>query len=138
MSEPSIFEGYAIDAQELIPRFEAIDTAQVLGPVLDLLPNPPCRVLDVGAGTGRDAAWLAKRGHQVVAVEPVSYLRGAGTLLHRAENIAWIDDGLPDLKGVSCADLRFDLIVVNAVWQHLRPEQQPRAVLARALLLGPS
>ena len=28
-------------------------------------------VLDIGAGTGRDALWLGQQGFQVVAVEPV-------------------------------------------------------------------
>lgn len=28
------------------------------------------RILDLGAGTGPDSAWLAQKGHSVVAVEP--------------------------------------------------------------------
>jgi 2-polyprenyl-3-methyl-5-hydroxy-6-metoxy-1,4-benzoquinol methylase len=29
----------------------------------------PCRILDVGAGQGRNAIWLANRGHRVTAVD---------------------------------------------------------------------
>lgn len=45
------------------------------GGVLDLLPPAPARGLDVEAGTGRDAAALARRGYQVVAVEPTHHRR---------------------------------------------------------------
>jgi SAM-dependent methyltransferase len=30
---------------------------------------PPCRVLDLGSGQGRNAIWLAQQGHQVTAVD---------------------------------------------------------------------
>ena len=43
-----------------------------------LIPATPSRVLDVGAGTGRDAAALAALGHSVVAVEPTPELRAHG------------------------------------------------------------
>ena len=51
-------------------------TRRTIGWTVNLLPRPPGRALDVGAGTGRDAAWLARLGFQVVAVEPSGVLRG--------------------------------------------------------------
>src|SRR6187431_1617865 len=100
MDQSAIFEGYAADAANLVPRFEALDTEDVLAPVMDLLPPAPCHCIDVGAGTGRDAAWLAGRGHHVVAVEPVDALRHAGMALHRAQGIEWLADSLPSLSRV--------------------------------------
>lgn len=35
------------------------------------LPPEPCRVLDVGGGTGIHATWLIEDGHHVEIVEPV-------------------------------------------------------------------
>jgi SAM-dependent methyltransferase len=35
-------------------------------------------VLDIGAGSGRDAFWLASQGNQVIAVEPAEDLRRLG------------------------------------------------------------
>ncbi len=70
---------------------------QVLAPVGDLLLARAGTALDIGAGTGRDAAWLARRGHRVLAVEPVAALRSAGEALHRMANLEWLDDGLPEL-----------------------------------------
>ena len=54
----------------LARRYEAVSAPDLHGPVADLIPPGPVRALDVGAGSGRDAAWLAKMGHQVLAVEP--------------------------------------------------------------------
>src|SRR3954452_1033736 len=63
-------EGYPEDAPELIKRYESVSSAAVHKPILHLVPTNPCRVLDVGSGSGRDAAWFAAMGHEVVAVEP--------------------------------------------------------------------
>jgi protein-L-isoaspartate O-methyltransferase len=47
-----------------------------------LLSDATGTVLDVGAGSGRDAAWFAARGHDVVAVEPTSAMRSEGQHRH--------------------------------------------------------
>ena len=56
--------------------------------VLPLFPDRPCRVTDIGAGSGRDAAALAGRGHRVVAVEPTAGLREEGRRRHGAQPIS--------------------------------------------------
>ena len=127
VSQPDVLRGYAADAAELIPRFEALRTPEVLAPVEALLPVQPCRVLDIGAGTGRDAAWLAGRGHNVVAVEPVRELREAGMALHRSERIRWVDDRLPTLDRLPEPSL-YDLILAVAVWQHLPASEHRQAI----------
>jgi SAM-dependent methyltransferase len=66
--------------------------------VLPLLPAAPASVIDIGAGTGRDAAWLAERGYRVVAVEPTEALRSRAIALHPSPAIEWIDDSLPALR----------------------------------------
>jgi hypothetical protein len=35
------------------------------------LPPPPSRILVGGAGSGREASWLERRGHEVVAFDPI-------------------------------------------------------------------
>ncbi|HEY6815779.1 MAG TPA: methyltransferase domain-containing protein [Croceibacterium sp.] len=130
----TILEGYAAGAREMVPRFEALRTEAVLGPVLDLLPALPCRALDLGAGTGRDAAWLARRGHRVLAVEPVEELRRAGEALHRLPRLEWLDDSLPALTKTRMRDERFDLILCVGVWQHLPAELHESAIAAIASL----
>lgn len=115
-----VFSISASAAPTLIARFEAIFPQRMFAPVLNLLPVPPARIADVGAGTGRDAAWFADRGHAVLAVEPVAELREAGRALHSSPRLVWMDDRLPNLATVRTHG-RFDLVTLCAVWHHLDP-----------------
>lgn len=122
-----ILSGYAAASAELINRFEAISSTDIFAPVRDLLPVAPARVADIGAGTGRDAAWFAAQGHQVLAVEPVGELRSAGMSLHQGSGVIWLDDRLPEL----CAARQeppFDVVTLCGVWQHLDEDERAVAV----------
>lgn len=92
--------------------------------MLDLFPSRPGAVLDIGAGSGRDAAALAGLGHRVLAVEPTAELRSLGRRIHADRAIEWIDDSLPELRVLRGRDERFDLILLTAVWMHLDSRQR--------------
>ncbi len=70
-------------------RFEDVHRA-----ALPHLPPHGSTVLDVGAGSGRDAAALAKRGYVVTAVEPSSELRRWGQNHYGSTGVEWIADRL--------------------------------------------
>jgi protein-L-isoaspartate O-methyltransferase len=71
---------YEAHAPKLVGLYEAIDPAKLHSWLLGLAPTAPGAVLDIGAGTGRDAAWFARQGHDVIAVEPSnSTCRGAAS-----------------------------------------------------------
>jgi SAM-dependent methyltransferase len=116
---------YGEKAEALAQQYESVSFEDVHGDILDLLPPPPARALDIGAGTGRDAAALAARGYRVTAVEPTAEFRAIGGRLHANTAIDWIDDGLPDLATVQGA---FDLILLSAVWMHLDIQQRQNAM----------
>lgn len=67
--------------------------------VIGYFPKKPCKILDIGSGTGRDAAWFDERGHEVVAAEPTKELREGAISLHPSPTIRWLDDSLPSLDG---------------------------------------
>lgn len=121
-------EGYAEDAEWLVPRYESVDFLEKYRAVAHLLPQEPNMILDVGAGTGADAGWLAQRGHQVVAVEPVGAFREAAVRLHPSPAIEWVDDSLPNLLKVLPPKKGFDVILVSAVWNHLAPDEREQAM----------
>ena len=130
-------ENYAEEAPELLKRYESISFADAHARVLHLIPPTPCRVLDIGAGTGRDAAGFATLGHSVVAVEPTEELRCGAMLLHPSPMIEWLDDSLPDLAVVRARSEEFDVVMLTAVWMHLdeaqrRPAMPNIAALVRA------
>ncbi len=52
-------EGYAEAAETLAAQYESITFAEVHRETLHLVPACPVSVLDIGAGSGRDAAALA-------------------------------------------------------------------------------
>ena len=69
MAEVPGIAGYAEEAPVLLERYETYDFEQIHAPVQHLLPTTPSRVLEIGAGTGRDAAAFVRMGHEVIAVE---------------------------------------------------------------------
>jgi protein-L-isoaspartate O-methyltransferase len=109
-------EGYAEQAESLTRQYESFSFADIHGPELHLIPVAPCRALDVGAGTGRDAAALAAMGHSVVAVEPTGAFRLRAASLHPSPHVQWLDDSLPDLVRVRQRGEQFDLVMLTAVW----------------------
>lgn len=90
-------------------RWAAIDPVALWSGLLDWFPPPPARILDIGAGSGRDADWFAGLGHAVTCVEPDRGLWPAGA--------DWSDAALPHLRGITGP---FDLITISAVW-HVLP-----------------
>ncbi|MEW1909303.1 methyltransferase domain-containing protein [Kitasatospora sp. NPDC085895] len=128
--------GYAEAADALAVQYEEVTFEQVHHEVLHLVPGRPGQVLDVGAGTGRDAAALAARGHRVLAVEPTAALRRHGRRLHPGAGIDWVDDSLPELAAAGDGR-RFDAVFATAVWMHLDAAERSHALARIAGLLAP-
>lgn len=134
---PAGTAGYGEGAAELAEQYESVSFAEVHREMLDLFPSRPGAVLDIGAGSGRDAAALAGLGHRVLAVEPTAELRSLGRRIHADRAIEWIDDSLPELRVLRGRDERFDLILLTAVWMHLDSRQRESAMASIAGLLVP-
>ena len=137
MSPSGVLEEYAHDAERLFESFEEVSSAEVYADVAHLLPALPSRIADIGAGTGRDAAWFAAQGHNVLAVEPTKFFRAAGMALHSSPQIEWVGDALPDLERTLARGEVFDRVILCAVWQHLCDEERARAMPNLARLIAP-
>ncbi|GAA4625789.1 hypothetical protein GCM10023196_031340 [Actinoallomurus vinaceus] len=120
--------GYGEAAEALAEQYESVTFTEVHREVLHLFPSRPSSILDVGAGSGRDAAALAAQGHRVVAAEPTAELRSLGRRIHADQEIGWVDDALPRLPVLSARRQRFDLILLTAVWMHLDEGQRTTAM----------
>ncbi|MFC8660033.1 class I SAM-dependent methyltransferase [Streptomyces parvus] len=127
--------GYSEAAEALAEQYESVTFSEVHREVLHLFPSRPSSVLDVGAGSGRDAAALAARGHRVVAAEPTAELRALGRRIHADQEIEWVEDALPELPGLTAQERRFDLILLTAVWMHLDERQRTSAMAHLVSLL---
>ena len=122
-----VVASYNAKAPTLVRDYEDLLFEEVHAPVLDLLPDPGAHILDMGAGSGRDAAWFATNGYKVLAAEPAAEMRNLGKALHPSPNIRWLDDAPPTQKKVLRSKLTFDLIWLSAVWMHVPPSARARA-----------
>lgn len=129
--------GYAQEADALAVRYESRSFEAVHPHLLALLPPPPAAVIDIGAGTGRDAGALAAQGYTVTAVEPTAEMRAHGQRLHASLAIRWIDDHLPELARVEVPAGGFGLVMLTAVWMHLDALQRAAAMPRLGAIAAP-
>lgn len=136
MTRPA--RGYEGEAgRALAERYETVDPALLHRGLALHLPSAPAAVLDVGAGSGRDAAWLAGQGYSVLAVEPSETMRAEGQRRHPGLSITWMADSLPSLDAVFRLGAAFDVILLSAVWMHILPADRSRAFRKLIALLKP-
>ncbi|MBD2752998.1 class I SAM-dependent methyltransferase [Spirosoma sp. BT704] len=128
-------KGYADVAPKFIEATTAIDFTKLHQDFLPFIPKVAGRILDLGAGIGRDAFEFSQRGHSVVAVEPTEEFRIVGKKLYHSPMIDWIDDCLPKLSLLSDQANQFDFILASGVWYHLDDEEQAMAMERIASLL---
>jgi SAM-dependent methyltransferase len=129
---------YDIEAGTLAARYESVSAEAVHAALLEFIPRGrDLLALDVGAGSGRDAAWLASLDYEVVAVEPAAGMRLEAQRRHPDPRIRWLNDSLPNLNAVHRLGLAFDLILLSAVWMHVPPPARARAFRKLATLLKP-
>lgn len=103
---------------------------------LDYLPALPARILDAGAGVGQNAATLAQRGYNVVAVEPLTAFLDIAKSTHHGLNISWVEDSLPHLKKLTSDKTTFDFILMDGVWHHLNSSERRACIIRCHQLLN--
>lgn len=135
MRRASGTEGYAEQAEELFKRYQSLSFTDIHRPVLHLIPQTASRILDIGSGTGRDAAAFAAMGHRVVAVEPTDALRTRAMALHPSPQIEWLNDSLPELHLLGKMGETFDVVMLTAVWMHIDARQRRQAMPIVAALV---
>lgn len=113
-------------------RFEDIHAGLVAH-----LPRPGAAVIDIGAGSGRDAYALAKRGYRVTAIEPSKGMRDFALAHPDAHGVDWCDDALPDLSRVIAKQPRFAFVLCSAVLMHLPTATLPASFMTLARLASP-
>lgn len=130
-------EGYDAVADRFFATVEAIDFAKIHACLLPFLPANGRRVLDLGTGSGRDAAALARLGYTVTAVEPLREFLERARSLHANQPIRWHCDALPELASLHDEVGTFDFVLCHGVWQHLDDTERATAMRRVADLLSP-
>jgi len=132
---------YNDNAEQLTEQYKSVQANVVHGSWAQLLLqfNESTKIaLDIGAGSGRDASWLANHNFKVTAVEPANKLLTQAQLNFPHKNIQWLNDSLPLLKALENDSFCFDVILVSAVWMHLSPINQCKSLERLMPLINPN
>lgn len=90
------------------------------------LNNSPCKILDVGGGTGKYAEWLTKKGHEVHLIEPVDkHLLTAQSRSNSLKNKFSVHKG--ESRSLDFSSNYADVIILHGPLYHLQ-KQEDRAL----------
>lgn len=119
MNKPAL-EYFNSRAKELAAQYNALDREKVHADLLSHLPkDKSLSVLDIGAGSGADAAMFAERGHRVLATEPADALRREGQETFKNKNIKWSAEALPEFGAEVAKERPYDVVTSVGVLQYL-------------------
>lgn len=122
-----ILATYDRGAETFGEEYARVTTPQVLGGLIERLPD--FRALDLGCGTGRDAKWLAEQGFIVDAVDGSEGMLEEAMTRNSDPHVTYFKDLLPEIQNVRAKGEKYDVILLSAVWMHMKPEE--RAVALR-------
>lgn len=134
---PSTSSFYQQNARQLSEQYNSVPFETAHASWKSYWPQQGERVLDVGAGSGRDALWMAEQGAEVTALEPSVAMLEQGRAL-TGDKVSWLRDELPALKAAESLGMRFDVILLSAVWMHVAPSNRTRAFRKLSNLLAPN
>lgn len=128
-------KGYEKVVSKFIEVSQALSFSEVNKDFLKFLPSVASCVLDAGAGAGQNAAALARLGHSVVAVEPMSAFLHAARSTYQGIGVTWVEDSLPLLKKIGDIPNQFSFILVDGVWHHLDNDERLQSMTRFSTLL---
>jgi SAM-dependent methyltransferase len=128
-----------VDREQWDERYastELIWTAEANRFVVEELTGlPPGRALDLGAGEGRNAIWLAEQGWQVTAVDFSAVALAKGAKLAEARGVTGVSWVEADLRTYQPGQGAYDLVLLAYI--HLPPAEFGPLLAAAADALAP-
>ncbi|GGX20667.1 class I SAM-dependent methyltransferase [Aquimarina muelleri] len=93
--------------------------------------SSPSKIIDIGGGTGKYSEWLAKKGHQVHLVEPVSkHIKIAKNRANKLKNKFAIHLG--ESRKLEFPDNFADLIILHGPLYHLQKKEDRDLTICEA------
>jgi ubiquinone/menaquinone biosynthesis C-methylase UbiE len=134
MVASEILDHYA-DGQEeqrltrSLGRLERIRTQEIMG---RYLPPPPCRVLDVGGGTGVYALPLSRQGYEVHLIDAVPLHVERACASSAASDTPLASAKVGDARKLELPDDMFDVVLLFGPLYHLTDRNDRATALAEA------
>ncbi len=93
--------------------------------------STPSKIIDIGGGTGKYSEWLAKKGHEVHLVEPVSkHIKLAKNRARKLKNTFSIHLG--EARKLEFSDNFADLIILHGPLYHLQKREDRNLAISEA------
>ena len=117
-------KGYEANIEKFVEASANLDFASINQDFLRFLPVGNANVLDLGAGIGQNANALAKRGYNVIAVEPLGEFISIARELFPSSSITWVQDSMPALDKLCELTSTFEFILIDGVSHHLDSKER--------------
>jgi len=95
------------------------------------IPFSSSKIIDIGGGTGKYSEWLAKKGHQVHLIEPVSkHIKIAQTRANKLKNKFSVHFG--ESRKLDFPNNYADLIILHGPLYHLQKQEDRDLTISEA------
>jgi len=132
--DPKTLRYYSQNAQEVFDRYDS-SSGGIEKYFSQAFPQKG-KVLDIGAGSGRDVRLLVKEGHDAYGLEPSEALRSLTVQKYPYLAPRMLKGHLPD--DLSALDQSYDGVVCSAVLMHIPKEHLFDSIFALKRILNPN
>jgi 2-polyprenyl-3-methyl-5-hydroxy-6-metoxy-1,4-benzoquinol methylase len=118
---------YNSQSKELIKNYDNADMSKLHKLFLQYI-KPESTVLDIGFGSGRDLQFLKENSYDIWGIDPSrKFVQNTQTKFSDISN-HFIMNKVPFSTDQTTFKIKFDAIIMIAVWMHLKKEQYENVV----------
>lgn len=128
---------YDSGAKAFSERYESVDMSQLYTLLDRYLPPAGSSILELGCGSGRDAAFLLARGHDVTAIDASAAMIAEAVRLHPGLVGRIVHAAVPLPEGSPLLRRTFHAVFSNAMLMHVPDEGLRTIALQTARMLRP-
>ena len=118
---------YNAKSTQLIERYDNAKMSSLHQLLVKYIPSKS-KVLDIGFGSGRDLQFLYDNGYNVWGIDPAKKFVENAKIRFPEKKDHFFEEGIPFREKSLGKMLKFDAVIVIAVWMHLRYDQYSETI----------
>ncbi len=118
---------YNAESTQLIERYDNAKMSSLHQLLAEYI-SPKSKVLDIGFGSGRDLQFLYNNDYDIWGIDPAKKFVENAKIRFPEKKDHFFEGGVPFQKKALGKALKFDAVIVIAVWMHLRYDQYSETV----------